>query len=249
MIKLRNRVVLVTGAASGVGRKIVRNLLREGANVVIADLDPAAAEAEAAAAELGGAENRVIGVAMDVTNEAQVDAGMQIAVDRFGRLDVLLATAGIRMIAPPDRRVFGERERKLAIHFDGAFLPTRAALRQMCKQGSGGVIVHMGSTHSEDHESIAPANDVAREEARPGIAAAAVCPAFMLMSTADGQIAEQAKGLGILERRAVDMIILKETVDGASTTRDDAPEAVLVIAVLRSNAPTGQSRIVGRFFR
>jgi hypothetical protein len=45
------------------------------------------------------------------------------------------------------------------------------------------------------------------------------------------------------------MIILKETVDGASTTRDDAPEAVLVIAVLRSNAPTGQSRIVGRFFR
>jgi 3-hydroxybutyrate dehydrogenase len=247
MIKLRNRVVLVTGAASGIGRKIVRNLLREGANVVIADLDPAAAEAEAAAAELGGSENRVIGVAMDVTNEVQVDAGMQIAVDRFGRLDVLLATAGIQMIAPPDRRVFGERERKLAIHFDGAFLPTRAALRQMCKQGSGGVIVHMGSTHSEDHEPTAPANDVAKEEARPSIAAAVVCPAFMLMSTADGQIAEQAKGLGISQRRAVDMIILKET--GASTTRDNAPEAVLVIAVLRSNAPTGQSRIVGRFFR
>jgi hypothetical protein len=69
------------------------------------------------------------------------------------------------------------------------------------------------------------------------------------MSTADGQIAEQPKELGISQRRAVDMIILKETVDGASTTRDSGPEAVLVIAVLRSNAPTGQSRIVGRFFR
>jgi 3-hydroxybutyrate dehydrogenase len=247
MIKLRNRVVLVTGAASGIGRKIVRNLLGEGANVVIADLDPAAAAA--AAAELGGAENRVIGVAMDVTNEAQVDAGMQIAVDRFGQLDVLLSTAGIQMIAPPDRRVFGERKRKLAIHFDGAFLPTRAALRQMCKQGSGGVIVHMGSTHSEDHEPSAPANDIARGEARPSIAAAVVCPTFMLMPAADGQIAKQAKGLGISQRRAVDKIILKEIVDSASTTRDDAPEAVLVIAVLRSNAPTGQSRIVGCFFR
>jgi 3-hydroxybutyrate dehydrogenase len=237
MIKLRNRVVLVTGAASGIGRKIVRNLLGEGARVVIADLDPAAAEA--AAAELGGAENRAIGVAMDVTNEAQVDAGMQIAVDRFGRLDVFLSTAGIQMIAPPDRRVFGERTRKLAIHFDGAFLPTRAALRQMCKQCSGGVIVHIGSTHPKHHERTAPANDIAGEEARPGSAADVVCTAF----------AKQANGFDISERQAVDNIILKETVDGAATTQDGAPEAVLVIAVLRPHAPAGQSRIVGCFLR
>jgi len=80
-MRLLGKVALVTGAASGIGKEIARTFQREGAKVVIADLNQAGADA--AAAELGG--NDAIGVAMDVTSEAEVDAGMAKAVSAFGR--------------------------------------------------------------------------------------------------------------------------------------------------------------------
>jgi 3-hydroxybutyrate dehydrogenase len=73
-MRLENKVAVVTGATSGIGKEIARTFVREGARVVIADLNQAGADA--AAAELGGAEERAIGVAMDVTSEEQVEAGM-----------------------------------------------------------------------------------------------------------------------------------------------------------------------------
>src|SRR6476661_5441461 len=97
-MRLLGKVAVVTGAASGIGKEIARAFRREGAKVVIADLNQAGADA--AAVELGG--EHAIGVAMDVTSETEVQAGMDKAISAFGRLDALVSNAGIQIVAPID---------------------------------------------------------------------------------------------------------------------------------------------------
>jgi len=252
-MRLKDKVAVVTGAASGIGKDIARVFVREGAHVVIADLNQAGADA--AAKDLGGGE-RAIGVAMDVSNEAQVDAGMAKAVKAFGRLDVLVSNAGIQTVAPVDQFEFAKWKQLIAIHLDGAFLTTRAALRQMYKQGTGGSIIYMGSVHSKEasllkapyvtakHGLIGLAKVVAKEGAKHGVRANVICPGFVRTPLVDKQIPEQAKELGISEQEVIKNVMLKETVDGEFTTVEDVAEAALFFAAFGSNALTGQSLIV-----
>jgi 3-hydroxybutyrate dehydrogenase len=252
-MRLKDKVAVVTGAASGIGKEIARTFAREGAKVVIADLDPAGAKATAA--ELGAGERRALGVAMDVTNEAQVDAGMKAAIDAFGRIDVLVSNAGIQIVAPLEDFKYADWKRLLSIHLDGAFLTTRAALRQMYKQG-GGSIIYMGSVHSKEasllkapyvtakHGLIGLAKTVAKEGAKHGVRANVICPGFVRTPLVDKQIPEQAKTLGISEQAVVKDVMLKETVDGEFTTVEDVAEAALFFAGFGSNALTGQSLVV-----
>jgi 3-hydroxybutyrate dehydrogenase len=253
-MRLKNRVAVVTGAASGIGKEIARTFAREGAKVAIADLNQAGADA--AAAELGGPERRAVGIAMDVTNEEQVEAGMAKAVKTFGRLDVLVSNAGIQIVAPLDEFPFAKWKQMLAIHLDGAFLTTRAALRQMYKQGSGGSIIYMGSVHSKEasllkapyvtakHGLIGLAKVVAKEGAKHGVRANVICPGFVRTPLVDKQIPEQAKELGISEAEVIKNVMLKDTVDGEFTTVEDVAEAALFFAAFESNALTGQSLVV-----
>ena len=253
-MRLKNRVALVTGAASGIGKEIARTFVREGAKVAIADLNQAGADA--AAAELGGPERRAIGIVMDVTSEEQVEAGMSKAVNTFGRLDVLVSNAGIQVVAPLDEFLFAKWKQLLAIHLDGAFLTTRAALRQMYQQGTGGSIIYMGSVHSKEasllkapyvtakHGLIGLAKTVAKEGAKHGVRANVICPGFVRTPLVDKQIPEQAKELGISEQEVVKNIMLKDTVDGEFTTVEDVAEAALFFAAFGSNALTGQSLVV-----
>ncbi len=252
-MRLDDKVAVVTGAASGIGKEIARAFVREGARVVIADLNQASADA--VAAELSAREKRAIGVAMDVTSETQVEAGMTRAINEFGRLDVLVSNAGIQVVAPLDQFEFAKWKQMLAIHLDGAFLTTRAALRQMYKQG-GGSIIYMGSVHSKEasvlkapyvtakHGLLGLAKVVAKEGAKHRVRANVICPGFVRTPLVDKQIPEQAKELGISEQQVVKNVMLKETVDGEFTTVEDVAEAALFLAGFRSNALTGQSLVV-----
>jgi 3-hydroxybutyrate dehydrogenase len=120
---------MITGAASGIGKEIAILFAREGAKVGIADLDQKAADATVR--EIDPTGNRTIGVAMDVANEEQVNAGTAKVINKFGRLDVLVSNAGIQIVAPLVDFDFAKWKRLLSIHLDGAFLTTRATLRQM----------------------------------------------------------------------------------------------------------------------
>lgn len=252
-MRLDNKVALITGSASGIGKEIAIIYAREGAKVAIADLNLEAAEATAR--EIDPSGKRAISVAMDVTDEAQVDAATAKTVETFGALDVLVSNAGIQIVAPLVDFEFGKWKKMLAIHLDGAFLTTRAALRQMYKQGSGSVI-YMGSVHSKEasklkapyvtakHGMIGLAKVVAKEGAEHGVRANVICPGFVRTPLVDKQIPEQAKELGITEQEVIDNVMLKETVDGKFTTVEDVAEAAVFLASFGSNALTGQSLIV-----
>ena len=252
-MRLKDKVAVVTGAASGIGKEIARTFARAGAMLAIADLDSAGAHL--AAAELNREGGRAIAVVMDVTSEVQVDAAMAGVVEAFGRIDVLVSNAGIQIVAPLEEFAFADWKRLLAIHLDGAFLTTRAALRQMYKQG-GGSIIYMGSVHSKEasllkapyvtakHGLIGLAKVVAKEGAKHGVRANVICPGFVRTPLVDKQIPEQAKTLGISEAAVIREVMLKETVDGEFTTAQDVAEAALFFASFDSNALTGQSLVV-----
>jgi 3-hydroxybutyrate dehydrogenase len=252
-MRLKDKVAIVTGAASGIGKQIAKTFVREGARVVIADLNQKAADATAT--ELGGA-GKALGVAMDVTNEQQVEAGVARTIEQFKRIDVLVSNAGIQIVAPMDEFPFTDWKKLLSIHLDGAFLTTRAVLRQMYKQGSGGSIIYMGSVHSKEasvlkapyvtakHGLIGLAKVVAKEGAKHGVRANVICPGFVRTPLVDKQIPEQAKELGISEADVIKNVMLKETVDGEFTTVEDVAETALFFASFGSNALTGQSLVV-----
>ena len=252
-MRLKDKVAIVTGAASGIGKEIAKTFAREGARVVIADLNQKAADATAT--ELGGA-GKALGVAMDVTNEQQVDTGVARTVQQFGRVDVLVSNAGIQIVNPLDQFPFADWKKLLAIHLDGAFLTTRAVLPHMYKQGTGGSIIYMGSVHSKEasvlkapyvtakHGLIGLAKVVAKEGAKHKVRANVICPGFVRTPLVDKQIPEQAKELGISEADVIKNVMLKETVDGEFTTVEDVAETALFFASFETNALTGQSLVV-----
>jgi 3-hydroxybutyrate dehydrogenase len=252
-MRLKDKVAVITGAASGIGKEIAIVFAREGAKVVIADLDQKAADATAL--ELDSTGKRAIGVTMDVANEEQVNAGIAQTLDSFGALDILVSNAGIQIVAPLVDFEFGNWKKLLAIHLDGAFLTTRAALRQMYKQNSG-CVIYMGSVHSHEasllkapyvtakHGLLGLAKVVAKEGAEHGVRANVICPGFVRTPLVEKQIPEQAKALGISEQDVIDKIMLKETVDHKFTTVEDVAETALFLASFNSNALTGQSIMV-----
>ena len=252
-MQLENKVAVITGAASGIGKEIASTFAREGAKIVIADLNQKAADATAS--ELDPAGRRALGVAMDVANEDQVNAGIDKAIATFGALDVLVSNAGIQIVEPLVDFEFAKWKKLLSIHLDGAFLTTRAVLRQMYKQNSGSII-YMGSVHSKEasvlkapyvtakHGLIGLAKVVAKEGAAHNVRANVICPGFVRTPLVDKQIPEQAKELGITEQEVAKNVMLKETVDGEFTTVEDVAEAALFFAAFNSKALTGQSLIV-----
>ncbi len=131
--RFTGRVALVTGGAAGIGLATARELAREDATVLIADLDEQ--RARAAAAEIGGDWVRA-----DVAVEADVVAMIGAAVERHGRLDILVNNAGIYPVASIDEETLEGWRRLMAINLDSTFLCCKHALPQMRSQGYGRIV-------------------------------------------------------------------------------------------------------------
>ncbi|MBK9116178.1 MAG: 3-hydroxybutyrate dehydrogenase [Betaproteobacteria bacterium] len=253
-MKLPDKVAIVTGAASGLGKAIAVRYAREGAKVAVADLNGQAADA--VAAEIRAAGGQALGVAMDVTSEEAVNAGVAAVVAAFGGVDILVSNAGIQIVHPLEDFLYAEWKTMLAIHVDGAFLTTKACLPHMYRSGRGGAIIYMGSVHSKlasmlkapyvtaKHGLIGLARVIAKEGAAHGVRANVICPGFVRTPLVDKQIPEQAQEFGISEEDVIRKIMLKDTVDGEFTTLDDVAEVAVLFAGFPSNALTGQSLVV-----
>jgi 3-hydroxybutyrate dehydrogenase len=254
IMKLKDKVCIVTGAASGLGYGIAKLYVNEGAKVVIADLKADAASAAAAElTKLGPGE--AIGIEMDVTNEDAVNNGVAAVAAKWGRVDVLVSNAGIQIVHKIEEFPFADWKKMLAIHLDGAFLTTKACFPLMKSQG-GGAIIYMGSVHSKEaselksayvtakHGLLGLARTVAKEGGHYGIRSNVICPGFVRTPLVEKQIPEQAKTLGISEEEVVKKVMLGQTVDGEFTTIEDVAATALFFAGFESNALTGQSIIV-----
>lgn len=139
---LATKVALVTGAASGIGKATAARLARDGATVVLADLD--AAKAREAAAELGSADV-AIGVGADVTDEDAVRAAVDAAVLAYGGLDVVVNNAGLSLSKPLLETTAADWDLQHDVMAKGSFLVSKAAARVLIDQGLGGDVVYVVS--------------------------------------------------------------------------------------------------------
>lgn len=140
-----NKVAIVTGGASGIGEGVVRRLAKEGARVVIADID--ADRGRAIASELG---SNCRFQRCDVQADAEIDRLIAESVSAFGQLDIMVNNAAVMHVAPLVETDADAWRRMFAVNVHGVFLGSRAAARQMVKQGSGGIIIN-GSSGAGRH--------------------------------------------------------------------------------------------------
>jgi NAD(P)-dependent dehydrogenase (short-subunit alcohol dehydrogenase family) len=145
-MRLADKVALVTGAAQGIGLACARAFAREGAKVFVTDLNEDAGRREVLKLRSEGYQASF--AACDVSRRDQVDACVRSVVDEFGRLDILVANAGIVHAAEFLDLEEKDFDRVLSVNLKGVFLAGQAAARQMVKQGGGGAIVNMSSVNA-----------------------------------------------------------------------------------------------------
>src|SRR5262245_43667134 len=244
-MNLNGKSAIVTGAASGIGAEIARVFADAGAKVCIADLNEPSTKIK-----------NSISVRMDVTNEEQVDRGVDEAARQLGGIDILVSNAGVQHIDNIVDLSFANWRKVVSIHLDGGFLTTRACLRHMIRQKRGGSILLMGSAHSKEasvqkgayiaakHGLLGLCRVVAKEGAPHGIRSNLICPGFVRTPLVERQIPQLSKEMGLTEEQVVKDVLLGRTVDGEFTTVGDVAQVALFLAAFPTNALTGQSILV-----
>ncbi|MCL4183433.1 MAG: 3-oxoacyl-ACP reductase FabG [Burkholderiaceae bacterium] len=193
-MRLKDKVAIVTGAAGGIGMATARKFAREGARVVIADLD--AARVEAARAELADTGAQAIGVRLDVTDAASVAAMVAAVRSRWGRIDCLVNNAGITLDARLVKMTAEQFDRVVNVNLKGVFLCGQAVAGPMIEQGSGvilnassvvGLYGNFGQTNYAATKAglIGITKTWARELGPRGVRVAVVCPGFVATSILD----------------------------------------------------------------
>lgn len=244
MSRLHGKVVLITGASSGLGRVAAELFAREGAKVVIADLADGS-DAVSSITALGGSASFV---ETDVTSESSVNAAVGHALKEFGALDVMYNNAGV-MISDDDNPVstpLETYERTMDINVKGVLLGCRAAIPVMEKQGRGSIInvasfvAHMGAATPQVAYTaskgavLAMTREIAVIYARKGIRANALCPGPVMTPLLEKFLSDDAKR----QRRLVHIPM------GRFGAPEEIAKGALFLASDDSSWMTGQSLII-----
>jgi len=145
---LKNKVAIVTGAATGIGNAIANAFAKEGASVVIDYVGhPELADASVQSVQKAG--GKALAVPADISNPEQVDSLIQKTVATFGRLDILVNNAGIEFKHPFVEFPFDLWQKVIAVDLTGPFLCAKAAANEMIRQSGGGRIINISSVHED----------------------------------------------------------------------------------------------------
>jgi 3-hydroxybutyrate dehydrogenase len=198
---------VVTGAASGIGRAIAERLTADGWSVLAIDLEPA---------EDGPGEPHVADLTTREGNRTAIDT----ALERFGRLDAVIANAGFQHVAPVEEFPEDRWDAMIALLLTSPFLLARAAWPALRESGEGRFVA-IASAHalvaspfksayvSAKHGVLGLVKTLALEGAEHGITATAVCPGYVRTPLVEKQLADQAKARGIPEERVLEDVILE----------------------------------------
>jgi len=236
-VRFQDRVVIVTGAGSGIGRSTAVAFAREGAKVVAADVN--AASAQATAEEIVAAGGQAESLQVDVSSGADVERMVTTTVERFGRLDVLVNNAGVAVDGLAVRVKDEDWDRQLDTNLKGAFALCRAAARPMMKQRSGAIVnltSVVGETGNVGQVAYAASKagligltkSLARELASRNVRVNAVSPGFIDTDMTAGLNAE-------LKAKLTETIPL-----GRLGTADEVARAVLFLAGDAASYVTGE---------
>jgi 3-hydroxybutyrate dehydrogenase len=234
---------IVTGGASGIGRAVATALVRDGAKVIIADLDWD--QGAAVAAELGAAF-----VQADLFEQKACRQLVQQTVELYDGVDILINNAGFQYVAPLPEFPEDKWARLIGVMLTAPFLLSKYSWPHMQAQGWGR-IVNMASIHalvaspnkagyiSAKHGLIGLTRTAALEGGPHGITVNAICPSYVRTPLVENQIGAQARTLGIAEEEVVEKVMLKSTAVKKLIEPDEIAELVLYLCSDKAAAVTG----------
>ncbi len=249
---LEEKIAIVTGGAQGLGEAVCRRLAREGADVVVADVNLAGAE-RVAADIAAGTGRRATAIEADISDEPQVEALVERTVEEFGRLDILVSNAGILIAGPVEEFPAEQWRAVINVNLFGYFLCAKHAARVM-KQQRSGVIIQVNSKSGKKGSyrnsayaatkfgGVGLTQSLALELAEYGVRVNAVCPGNLLDSPlwVDSLYAQYSQRWGITEeevrQRYIDQVPL-----GRGCTYDDVANVIVFLASDQAGYMTGQA--------
>jgi 3-hydroxybutyrate dehydrogenase len=250
MSNLTGRAAFVTGGASGIGRAVAEALAREGARVAIADRDGPAAERAAAA--LGGG---ALGLACDVTREAELTGALDRAAQALGELDVLVNNAGIQHVAPLEEFPTERFELLVKVMLVAPFVATKHVFPAM-KRRRYGRILNMASVNglvgfagkagynSAKHGLVGLTKVAALEGAPHGITVNALCPGYVDTPLVRNQLSDLARTRGVPLERVLEEVIYPLVPLRRLLSVDEVARYALFLVSEEAGAVTGQAVVI-----
>jgi NAD(P)-dependent dehydrogenase (short-subunit alcohol dehydrogenase family) len=231
-MRLKDKVIIVTGGANGIGRIYCENLCREGAQVLIADIDVDSAASLAKELNRQVGDQRAVAVRVDVTSEADTQEMVRTAINSFRRIDVLVNNAGTYPHVEFEKISYEDWRRVITINLDSVFLCSKAALPRMKEQGSGKIINIAtnlvwtglaGMVHYISAKSgiVGFTRSLAREIGEYGITVNAIAPGAVIPDT---RLSETA-------RKRVDMIVSVQCIK-----REQRPEDLVGVLIFLASS-------------
>jgi len=245
-MQLKNRTALITGAGSGIGKAIAEVFAREGARLILNDLEPGAARLAQA---LGG-----VFIQADLSDQSSVRALAQRALE-LGPVDILVNNAGLQRINPVDEYPEDTWNMLLQVLLTAPFQLIKYTLPGM-KQRRWGRIINIASLHglvaspyksayiSAKHGLLGLTKTVALEVGEYGITCNAICPAYVRTPLVESQIADQARTLGIPEAEVIEKVMLAPAAIKRLIEPEEVAEYALFLASDRAGAITGSAQVI-----
>jgi 3-hydroxybutyrate dehydrogenase len=248
-----NKVVFITGAASGIGLAIAEAFASEGASVVLTDLDADKVMSAANMLKINGYD--VLGVACDVSEELQIIRALDETIALYGRIDILINNAGLQYIAPIEDFPTDKFELLLKVMLTAPFATIKHVFPMMKKQQFGRII-NMASINglvgfagkaaynSAKHGVIGLTKVAALEGAEHGITVNAICPGYVDTPLVRNQLAGLAKTRGIATDKVLEEVIYPLVPQKRLLAMQEIADYVLFLASEKASGVTGQAVVI-----